>query len=521
MKKYIIFALLLFACFRANAFEWNTYTININCEPTGAGKVYADDSSTENNNNYQDAPYSTTIYSNQIYAFAKPAASNYKFLRWEVTESGNTSTNKTYQLQSADFEDQNWGLLNFHTANLTAVFEDLSDIAVMTNNALLGQVSSTFVYQRTRKGENVTITATPAGNGVIFRGWIKDGGSTYVSTNQNYTFTFTDNTKGTYTAVFEAQSASLAQATANGANNEFFNLTDLTCVTMLPNYKDGYYSFFCKDNNGFANKDVKGDGEVDYVLLSSALSKERYDHDQSNWIAINIPAAYVPSMAAATALVGKTISAGAEGRLTRDGRNLELEIAELPTAGTGNTYKLNTYIPSNFLGTQYSTIANRTYFFITPKPMEITHISWAMYDGSKFVVIPKVGATINEANLQGEFVFNDMIYQNDDNPVRLRENAVYEFKALIKDNSGSSNAPGRKAAAGNSFVVYPIEMPQEIGSYSHGIVTNVVDVNTDDVATTTYYNLQGIQIDQPQPGDVVIEKNTLKNGKTTARAIRK
>lgn len=62
MKKYILFALLLFACFRANAFEWNTYTININCEPTGAGKVYANESSTENNNNYQDAPYSTTIY---------------------------------------------------------------------------------------------------------------------------------------------------------------------------------------------------------------------------------------------------------------------------------------------------------------------------------------------------------------------------------------------------------------------------------------------------------------------------
>ena len=59
----------------------------------------------------------------------------------------------------------------------------------------------------------------------------------------------------------------------------------LACVGVLG---DGR-TIVTKDNNGYADKDVLGDGEIDFVMQRTSFMRGHEKWDQSNWILVELP----------------------------------------------------------------------------------------------------------------------------------------------------------------------------------------------------------------------------------------
>ncbi|MBQ0115993.1 MAG: hypothetical protein KBT10_09010, partial [Bacteroidales bacterium] len=359
-----------------------------------------------------------------------------------------------------------------------------------------------------------TISATPIGE-ATFMGWYDSEGN-LLSTDATMVIPFLPAYTGTYTARFMSEET-LAAVAESGVENSFYALNDIACAYLTSDYREGYVSLICKDDNGYANKDVKGDDAVDYILSLSGL-ETRTSQDQSNWIVLNLPEDKVTSTSDLYDLAGKTI-VGAQGKFMRDGSNMEIELLQQPTAGDEQTIEYNNYIPANFAGTQTCEGNGLTYFFVTPKPMEVATIHWAYYDGTQFTTIPKMtanGTIFNAAGLEGSVSVNMSMFPD----VELIPETSYSFTAIIINNGVASQAPGRRAAAGNAYTVIPVTVPTPDG-IEGGIVTGVNDLRNASVQSKNYYNLQGVKVSEPTRGQVVIEQTTWSNGKTTARVIRK
>ena len=196
-----------------------------------------------------------------------------------------------------------------------------------------------------------------------------------------------------------------------------YNITDLTCINVI----DKAGLLICKDDKGYAPKDVTENGWIDYMQQVSGLNPGEYD--QSNWIALRLPQG--ESLSNDMILTPLT---GVKGHLV-NATNLEFQLDAMPDFGSRVTFTPNTYIPASFKGTQESPVTGKTYFFVQPKPMEYAHIEWAVSRGDKFVTADyDLEHGINTAGLSGEFEFNGM-YLGD---FGLASGHVYKMDAIIK-----------------------------------------------------------------------------------------
>lgn len=324
-----------------------------------------------------------------------------------------------------------------------------------------------------------------------------------------------------------------------------------------------YGALYCKDLDAFfttnqVEKSVIQPGEIDYMMTRTNLMTRRglKRYDQSNWVRLVLSTSYNNNVGLHMTRdqqlevlraipVGSILEASTVWGQLVNNVNPEMHITEMPTivSGTGNVYatKQNVMIPSNFVGTQncteedYGHYGKNRYFFVTPKPYEYVHITWAVYGGDNKFYAPsrfylstgQYPQYYNEGDLDGYFEVDwSYMETNPGTNPNLTSGEVYEFDAIVALNEDdgqphlSDGAPRRiehKDAAENAYdyVVYPLNV------VANQVITKVTDVETaKTVKAVRYYNVAGVESDQPFDGVNIIVTEYNDGTKTTSKQLR-
>ncbi|MBR1543990.1 MAG: hypothetical protein IJ626_03755 [Muribaculaceae bacterium] len=279
---------------------------------------------------------------------------------------------------------------------------------------------------------------------------------------------------------------------------------DLTAVYLSDDGK----TLYCKDGDAYANRSTKERGAVDYVQEKTGLMNGAYD--QSNWVALNLPQGGEAEFS--YTLVGKRLKR-VRGQL-RNKTNPELLISatSMPVANGSDpndyAHNLNVFVLCNFMGsTQTSPVWEETFFFVTPKPMEVGQVEWAMWDASSqmFVVPPKMvvnGVNINGYQLDGGVYTNFSLLSSTPS---LEDGGIYRITALMrKESAKMSVMHGKKrAVASGNYVMYPLSAPVLTGKIEGSVVTGVSDLASGggkEVKEVLRYDLNGRQLRDKQRG---------------------
>jgi hypothetical protein len=239
----ILLLLLLFALSAQNALGtgtdyWMYLHIQVDCYPTGSGKVYASttQSSAQNSNNCTNSPYIDDVSTAESYVKGGKTiwyvntvptdASKWAFKGWvkdatQGVDYYNTTYVSTDRNPTEGFKDPGsyasstadgkGGKVDHNTKpyyypnpfpitlHMTAVYESIKpDVIAVTNNGELG--ATEFSEANNSVGETVILEATPSHYNSKFEGWYKDG--VLISKENPFSFTITNENKGTYTARF-------------------------------------------------------------------------------------------------------------------------------------------------------------------------------------------------------------------------------------------------------------------------------------------------------------------------------
>ena len=294
----------------------------------------------------------------------------------------------------------------------------------------------------------------------------------------------------------------LAELVDAGVEQQHYKIVagDLRLVYVSGDSK----KLYCKDDNQFASKSIIEEGQIDYVKTKAGL--QNGDWDQSNWVVLYNSAGWSNEV---VPLMGRRLK-GVSGQFI-DRTNPTVATSLVPQIydeteqAVNYMENVNTYITCNFLGTTQTGSDGNTYFFVTPKPMEIAQINWAMWDEEtgSFVVPPATGSS-NQAHLDGGFYANDSEY--DGTMPELRNGYVYNFVGMVRHEqvaSSSIKAP-RKAGVSNSYVVYPLSGMTDVGRVEGDVITAVSDLKAGAAVEVARYNVAGQRVDKNYRGVVIV-----------------
>ena len=291
----------------------------------------------------------------------------------------------------------------------------------------------------------------------------------------------------------------LAAIVEDNENHKRYRVVDddLTAVAIS---KDGK-TLYCKDNNAFANKSTKPTGDiVDYIFELTSLMSGKSSYDQSNWVALTSDEAFEST------LPGNLLT-GVKGTITNT-QNPTIALDAMPTVDGSNSYNKNTFIVPSFGNGSQTSASGVNYFFVTPKPLEVATVTWAMWDAaSETFVAPTKTAQINEAGLTGS-IHVDFNSYNGTLPT-LQNGDVCSFTGLATKataaNAGTQAA--RRAPADNAgYEVYALADFTKIGHIEDGVVTGLNDIKagSHDVVKVIYSNPAGQTSDRPFEGVNII-----------------
>ena len=293
-----------------------------------------------------------------------------------------------------------------------------------------------------------------------------------------------------------ADEADLKTIAGEGSENHTYQVTpNLYGVKVV----DG--KLYAKDNNNYAVPSTIANGQVDYMQRAGMPAANTYD--QSNWVALNVanPESYVYK------------DLQVMGTLLRK-PNPEMNVIKITAQDPEQSgYNPNIYIPASFMGnTQTSTVGNQeTFFFVTPKPQEYAHITWAVYGGNNIFYVAAPEGSVNQGALKGGFKADDSMMPSGSSMSSFTVGNTYEFDAIIQRSTASKATPYTGGGYSNDYVVYPLSTPS--------VITAVNDVNaTKTVSGIKYYNLAGMASDVPFDG-VNIRVTTFSDGSNQATKV--
>lgn len=295
----------------------------------------------------------------------------------------------------------------------------------------------------------------------------------------------------------------------------------LACVGVLG---DGR-TIVTKDNNGYADKDVLGDGEIDFVMDRTSFMRGR-KWDQSNWILVELPEPISEDLQAE--IVGRTLG-GVAGTMA-DVDNPAITTSSVPTGAGEATFECNTYIAANFLGTQNGVNTKPdgsyyTYFFVKPKPNEIAGVHWAMWiEAEGCFKVPMSVGPINKEGLTGTFYADFSKYEGQ--VPELVDGEVYSFIGLITVDEGGERNSARRASAnqnvGTRYMVYPLQEWQCEGAIRGNVITNgITDTYAGkQVANVEYVSVTGIRSSKPFHGANVVITTYTDGSRSVGKQVR-
>jgi len=341
-------------------------------------------------------------------------------------------------------------------------------------------------------------------------GLLTFGGNALSSVNGNEAYLSVSND------VSRIQKVALAELVADGVPGRNYAITDLIGIAEVSDKANHDHMIICKDSIGYAAKDVKADGWIDYIHEVSELNVPE-TYDQSNWIALHLPTGAPIS---SDILNGAPLK-GVKGRLISE-ENPEFMLDAVPTCdGDKVAFTANTYIAASFYGDNHQPGygGKKQFFFVQPKPMEYATVTWSQWDGGKFVVPSSDDhPEWNQAGLKGQFDYKGDYLEQDS--VKLQSGHTYEMKAAVikyKTATGGTQARAPRHAEGASkqYVVYPLTITR-ITDEQNGVITGVQQLSGDrQVMRIDYYNVSGMRSERPWQGvNIVVTRYS--DGTTSA-----
>lgn len=316
----------------------------------------------------------------------------------------------------------------------------------------------------------------------------------------------------------KAQDITLAELLESDDTETLYNVTDLIGVLAVDHDK----LLMCKDDNGFANKDERGSEE--YIDFMHTVSAQDFEckaipdpYDQSNWIALRVP----DGGNLTTEMLNHKLT-GVIGHLVNK-VNPEFVLDKMPSAGGEAQVERNLFVAASFNGSnvQTSSVNNKEYYFVQPKPMEVANVEWAQWDGEKFIA-PVAGEghqNWNPAKLEGEFAFNGSYLEQ--GGVELESGHIYAMNpAVIKiDEGATQRALGLLEEASKSYVVYPLQLTK-VSKVENGVITGVDVVPAGKaVSRVVYYNLMGVESTVPFHGVNIVVTEYSDGTRTSGKAV--
>ena len=310
---------------------------------------------------------------------------------------------------------------------------------------------------------------------------------------------------------------------ATDVNNPTFTITRIVTTTLADIVNDGeagctyvisddilgvYIAekepnkVYAKDLGLYRNPVVATGEQIDYVMDVANLQSG--DWDQSNWVLLEFDSNVDASQFANGVISGATLT----GVLT-DKQNPTMQVTGYQVPEQMTSYTANNYVTANFMDTQvqHSSVSDKDYFFIQPKPQEYVYINWAMYDGGNHFSAPNNQDNSNEAALRGSFNVNWSLY-----PGNVETDFVpgltYDFHAIVRYTSGN-----RDGASEGGYAVYPCQ--------SDATVTAIVE-NWNDMwpVEVKYVNVMGQTSDMPFDGLNIIVTRYSNGTITTTKVIK-
>ena len=259
-------------------------------------------------------------------------------------------------------------------------------------------------------------------------------------------------------------------------------------------------SIWVKDNNLSIVKDTPQTGDLNYeIVVADNPHEQQADYDQSNWLEVQLAS----GSEAVQNLWGTTIKANKiAGKFTNkiNPTMTDVKIVEGDYEVTqGIAYAPNYYCTANFDGSQNGKLGNGSahYFLTKPKPQEWAQIVWAMYNAANStMVIPSEG---NGHDFTGSFSV-DLSLNTGATP---QNGQVYNFEAIVRK---------AESAKSTEYKVYPLNIPSQ--------PTAVADVKAKQVAGVKYYNLAGIESDQPFDGVNIVVTTYTDGTRSSAKVLR-
>lgn len=336
----------------------------------------------------------------------------------------------------------------------------------------------------------------------------------------------------------------LATIEKDGEKNKQYTVADRLLVVAANNAE---HVIWAKDegNVSIARTEIKN-GQIDYMRfvaendISNAQDAgvifQDGDWDQSNWVMIKLHSSDA-HYSKASDYEGHYIDPASFTGTYTDNVNYTMEaMADLNVDLTkGGDFTPNVYCAANFLDANLNLTADsegavdytgqRHYFFMNPKVQEVATITYAVWDGTKFVMPARNDAgTINGAGLTGAF---EVGWKYNGSTPTLETGVAYQFTAVLNKVAQQGNAPRRAEStvepgafsADAGKVVYPLDLTAD---ESH-IVTEVRDLNGNavrEVASVKYVSITGVVSDKPFEGMNIIVTRYTDGTTSTAKVMR-
>lgn len=280
---------------------------------------------------------------------------------------------------------------------------------------------------------------------------------------------------------------------------------------LMAVYVDVEGRLYAKDDNNWLTPDEVYPGEIDYMHTPVLMNNKPYD--QSNWVVLtnlDTPDGFKGLIFDEKTITGKLI----------DKKNPTIKVSEDSELVTTDTdqpiqYEPNIYIPCSFMGRAQIGVNNKkTYAFVQPKPQELIHVEWSIYnDEDECFYIPEPDGVANTMGLRGGFGVSYDLYEKPNNMPELKDCYIYAFDAVnrlktvsepnenetksklsrLKDGE-TQYEPFTEGGLSDKFIVYPLYLTQD------PLPTGVPDI-VDDFAqrNKVWYSIDGRFVGTTKP----------------------
>ena len=406
-----------------------------------------------------------------------------------------TQTETEYEFDLSGFNGTGRVIIRHY--NCTDGFYVFVDDITLTQPSGASQPEWIYVYS---EESPYTITGlTPETTYEVQVQGVGDGGATSA---------WTASTLFTTLSLEEAVEATLAEIEGGGTVGITYTISD-ELVAVHADTDGEYGMLWCKDQgNASINPSSILVGQIDFMrdeALTGDTGQGNCDWDQSNWVVLKFPAAASANGIAdlLNDAVGKKIKVGTVTGRYIDKSNYTIEVQPVDGAyvltynGTLD-YTPNVYCVANFVESNLNIGGNTGavgahgvhYFFMNPKIQEVCEITYAMWDGEKFV-------TPDNTEIKGALNV-DWSHNSDVGVPSLREGQTYRFKAIVTHPATRLNGLKGGGTPSDNFVVSPTNLTGE-----GNIVTAINGVYTEsyrEVVGVEYVNSLGVVSKTPFQG---------------------